>query len=433
MDITLKEFNDARRRISDLAHNTLLDKSDTFSRMSQADFYLKHENFQKTGSFKIRGATNKLLKMIENNDRSNVIASSAGNHAQGVACAAKFLGLNATVVMPQNAAVTKVLSTKTYGAEVVLSGEDYDECYEKAVEIAKEKNLKFVHPYNDLDVIAGQGTIGLEILEQLPDVDIVFVPTGGGGLLAGISTAIKKVNPNVKVYGVQADKANAIVQSFEIKKKVTTIGERTIADGIEVNNPGDISLDLIFQNVDGMISVDDDSIAEAVLALIERSKEVVEPAGAVSVAAALSGKIDIKGKKIVCVLSGGNIDVTLIDRIVKRCLINRRRFIELYLITERSMKSLVRLVDIISSTGANIIDIYSEELSSLYYINQRGICVICEIGDLQGREKLYRVLHQEGYVFSSNEENDYLYGNFLFNVPFEDRLKLFLKKEEDSE
>ncbi len=308
MDIELKDFETAQERLRPILHHTELDLSSTFSAMTGGKIYLKCENRQKTGSFKIRGASNKIAAMIERGERCPVVASSAGNHAQGVACAAKKFGIPATIVMPKTAPIAKAQATEGYGAKVVLAGDCYDDAYARACEICREEGAAFLHPYNDLEVIAGQGTLGLEVLGDLPSVDIVIVPAGGGGLLAGVAAAIKQVNPRVKVYGVQAEGADAIARSFREGKLVTTDTASTIADGIAVKAPGDISVELIRRYADGVLTVSDTAIADAILLLLERCKQVVEPAGATPLAAVLSGALDVKGKRVVCVLSGGNIE-----------------------------------------------------------------------------------------------------------------------------
>lgn len=399
MDIELKEFILAKERIKSTLHHTQTEYSLTLSEMTGGDIYLKCENHQKTGSFKIRGATNKIAKMIENGDKSPVIASSAGNHAQGVAHAAKNYGLKATIVMPKNAPLTKVEATKGYGAEVVLCGEVYDDAYNKACELCEEINAKFVHPYNDLDIIAGQGTIGLEIMNDLSDVDIVIVPAGGGGMLAGVATAIKKINSEVKVYGVQAKNANAIALSFDKKELVETKTANTIADGIAVKKPGDVAFELIKNNVDGILTVSESDISNAVLLLIERCKEVVEPAGATPVAALISKQIDVKNKKVVCVTSGGNIDVTCINSIIEKGLVARHRRIEL-LVTTKKQSSIKPVVSLIEDEGGNIITLELRNSSLMTKDNESLIYIACETSGLEHEEKIIEKFIRNGYRIS---------------------------------
>ena len=303
----LSQIMQAAQRLRGVLHHTELDLSATFSRMTGGNIYLKCENRQKTGSFKIRGATNKIASLMEKGELTSVVASSAGNHAQGVASAAKSFGIPATIVMPAAAPIAKVQATEGYGAKVVLHGACYDDAYAKACEICKTEGATFLHPYNDLEVIAGQGTLGVEILGDLPTVDMIIVPAGGGGLLSGTIAAVKQINPRVKVYGVQAEGANAIEQSYKEHCLVCTESAATIADGIAVKGPGNICVDIINQYCDGVVSVSDTEISSAILLLMERCKQIVEPAGATPVAAVLSGKIDVKGKNVVCVLSAATL------------------------------------------------------------------------------------------------------------------------------
>jgi threonine dehydratase len=294
--------------------------------MAGADIYLKCENLQKTGSFKVRGAYNKIARMTESGPLPHLVAASAGNHAQGVAYAAEVVGAKATIVMPRSAPLAKVSATEGYGPEIVLHGSGYDEAYEKARAICDEQGATFVHAYEDEDVIAGQGTIGLEILSSMPTADAIIVPAGGGGLLAGIAACVKQVNPRIKVFGVQADGADAIVRSFREKRHVATETAATIADGIAVRNPGEITTGIIREYADDMVTVSDAELAEAILLLLERTKLVVEPSGAAAVAAVINRKLpELAGKRVVCVLSGGNIDVSIIHEVVEQGLISRGR------------------------------------------------------------------------------------------------------------
>lgn len=396
MDIELLEFEKARERIKNTLHYTQIEYSSTLSEISGGKVYLKCENHQKTGSFKIRGATNKIVSMIEKGEKTDVVASSAGNHAQGVAYAAKNYGLKATIVMPAKAPLTKVEATKNYGAEVILYGDAYDDAYNKASEICKSRNAAFVHPYNDIEVIAGQGTIGLEILEEMEDVDIVIVPAGGGGLLAGISTSIKKINPKVKIYGVQSENADALVKSFESGILCETFTAATIADGIAVKKPGDIAFELIKNNVDGMIRVKEKDISDAVLFLIERCKEVVEPAGAASVAAIISSQIDVKGKKVVCITSGGNIDVTCVQDVIERALIARHRVVEMLLVTQEKPGFLRNIIDLVESTGAKILSFEMKYSSVLIHQNECMIYLGCEINGKEHEDCIIKALVDYG-------------------------------------
>ncbi len=290
-----------------------------------ADIILKTENLQVTGSFKVRGAAYKISQLSDEEKARGVIACSAGNHAQGVALAATKAGAKSLICLPDNAPISKVEATKKYGADVCLVPGVYDDAYNKALELRDSEGYTFVHPFNDEDVIAGQGTIGLEILEQVPDVDAVIVPVGGGGLISGVAYAIKALNPNVKVYGVQASGAPSMVNSIKEGKIKRLASVTTIADGIAVKEPGDLTFDIVSQYVDELVTVTDDEVAAAILALIEQQKLCAEGAGAVSVAAAMFNKVPVAGKKVVCLVSGGNIDVTILSRVIDRGLLKSGR------------------------------------------------------------------------------------------------------------
>ena len=319
--LTLQDVQEAKERLTPIIHDFPLVKSTTFSQMTGGEIYLKQENQQKTGSFKVRGASNKIMKMAENGPVGTVIASSAGNHAQGVAFAAAKTGAHAIIVMPKTAPIAKASATRGYGAEVVLHGSCYDEAYAKAVELQKEYNATFIHPFNDYDVMAGQGTLAIEMLRDQPDLDMLLIQAGGGGLIAGVATAAKAINPKVKVIGVQAEGAPAIYESFHQPEIHASKNVSTIADGIAVKTPGDLTMELINRYVDQMVVVGDDDIASTIMLLLERSKQVVEPSGAITLAAALAGKVDVKGKKVGVLLSGGEkqffqfiVDTTLFHR-----------------------------------------------------------------------------------------------------------------------
>ena len=402
MDIELKDFEIAQERLRPILHHTELDLSSTFSAMTGGTIYLKCENRQKTGSFKIRGASNKIAAMIERGERRPVVASSAGNHAQGVAYAAKKFGIAATIVMPKAAPIAKAQATEGYGAKVVLAGDCYDDAYARACEICREEGATFLHPYNDPEVIAGQGTLGLEILGDLPSVDIVIVPAGGGGLLAGVAAAIKQVNPRVKVYGVQAEGADAIARSFREGKLVTTETASTIADGIAVKAPGDISVDLIRRYADGVLTVSDTAIADAILLLLERCKQVVEPAGATPLAAVLSGALDVKGKRVVCVLSGGNIDVSFIQSIIERGLVARHRRIKFVVTLLDRPGSLMQMLGVISANGANILQIEHDKLSEGLNPNETNVHVSLEVGGEAHGNAVIAALKEKGYIVESD-------------------------------
>ena len=401
MELELKDFELAQERLKPILHHTELDLSSTFSSMTGGKVYLKCENRQKTGSFKIRGASNKIAAMVERGEKCSVVASSAGNHAQGVAYAAKKFGIPATIVMPKAAPIAKVQATEGYGAKVVLAGDCYDDAYARACEICRDEGAAFLHPYNDPEVIAGQGTLGMEILGDLPAVDIVIVPAGGGGLLAGVAAAVKQLNPRVKVYGVQAEGADAIARSYREGRLVTTESASTIADGIAVKAPGDITVDLIRRYADGVLTVSDTEIADAILLLLERCKQVVEPAGATPLAAVLSGRLDVKGKRVVCVLSGGNIDVSFIQSIIERGLVARHRRIKFVVTLVDRPGSLMQMLGVISTAGANILQLEHDKLSEGLNPNETNVHVSLEVGGEAHGDAVIRTLREKGYVVES--------------------------------
>ena len=400
--LPLSEIMTASRRLNSVLHHTELDLSSTFSRMTGGNIYLKCENRQKTGSFKIRGATNKISAMVERGERVPVVASSAGNHAQGVAYAASTFGIPATIVMPAAAPIAKVQATEGYGAKVVLAGSCYDEAYAKACEICEEEGAAFLHPYNDYEVMAGQGTLGLEILGDLPTVDVILVPAGGGGLLAGMIAAVKQVNPRVQVYGVQAEGADAIARSFREKKLVTTDSASTIADGIAVKSPGNLTVDIINRYGDGVLTVSDNEISGAILLLMERCKQIVEPAGASTVAAVLSGKLDVKGKNVVCVLSGGNIDVSFVQSIIEQGMVARHRRIRFVVKLRDKPGSLVQMLSVLAQNNANILTIEHDKLAAGLKPDETSVHIACEVGGKAHGDAVLKALRESGYEVEVN-------------------------------
>lgn len=361
MALNLSEIKRAQENIKEVVRRTPLFYSSTFSKQSGYEIYLKCENKQKTGAFKLRGAYNKITNLTQEEKDRGVIASSAGNHAQGVAYAATACGIKSTIVMPVTAPQAKVEATKGYGAEVVQFGEVYDECYEKAIEIQKQTGATFVHPFNDEEVMAGQGTIALEILEDLPDVDAILVPIGGGGLIAGIAVAAKTIKPEVKIIGVQAEIIASSKASLEAGKVVTVEGTKSLADGISVKTPGDISFKYIKEYVDEIVTVSEDEISFASFALMERGKLIAEGAGATPLAAILANKIKISGKKIAVLVSGGNIDIAMVAKIINRELIlqKRRLYFEVELLDK--VGQLGTLINHIGKLGANIVTLRQEK------------------------------------------------------------------------
>ena len=325
-----------------------------------SSIYLKTENLQITGSFKVRGAYYKMSNLSAQEKEKGVIACSAGNHAQGVALAAQKNGIKAVICLPDGAPISKIEATKSYGADVCLVEGVYDDAYKKALELRDECGYTFIHPFNDEDVIAGQGTIALEIADQVPDLDAIIVPIGGGGLISGIAYTIKQINPSVKVYGVQAAGAPSMYKSVKNGQIEELASVSTIADGIAVKKPGDLTYEICSKYVDEIVTVTDDEISAAILTLMEQQKMVTEGAGAIAVAAAMFGKLDIAGKKVVCVLSGGNIDVTILSRVIKRGLLMSGRTCQLMIELADKPGQLKNVSRIIADLGGNVISVHHE-------------------------------------------------------------------------
>ena len=328
--------------------------------------YLKLDNFQKTGSFKIRGAYNKVSQLSEEEKRAGVITASAGNHGQAVAFAAALFNIRSVIVVPEGAPIVKIQAIKNYNpnGEVVEFGRTYDDAYQKALEIKEKENLTFVHAYNDMDVIKGQATIGLEIMEQLPDVDYIFCPIGGGGLISGLSSYVKEKNPDVKVIGVQSENAPSIYWSFKKDALIESETKTTICDGIAVKKPGDITIPMIKKYVDDVILVSDEEVAKSILLLMERAKTFVEGAGAVSLAAILFEKLDITNKKIVAVLSGGNLTPNLMSLIISKGLIKAGRLVKFKVKVTDAPGELMKVLKIIAELRGNVVSITHDRLSA---------------------------------------------------------------------
>ena len=400
--LTVKDFEAAANRLKNVIHTIPLATSSTFSAMTGAEVYLKYENQQKTGSFKVRGAYNKIMKRHEEGGLKAVVASSAGNHAQGVAFAATSVGVKSTIVMPKAAPIAKVAATEGYGAEVVLAGTIYDEAYARAIEICEETGAEFIHPFDDEDVMAGQGTIALEILRDLPGVDMIFVPVGGGGLISGIAAYAKQINPRVQIIGVQAAGASAAVNAFHNDDPQPSDTVHTIADGIAVKNPGATTMEYINTYVDRMVTVSDADISSTILLLLERTKQVVEPAGAASLAALLSGKIDVHGKKVVCVLSGGNIDVSFIHKVVEKGLVTRGRHMKFSTIMPDIPGALSRFSQIVADCNANVILFQHDRVQAELDIDEAIVQVVCEVGGKEHGQRLLDALKDAGYAIMSH-------------------------------
>ena len=371
--------------------------------MTGAEVYLKYENQQKTGSFKVRGAYNKIMKRFAEGDLHAVVASSAGNHAQGVAFAATAAGVKSTIVMPRSAPIAKVSATQGYGAEVVLAGNIYDEAYAKACEICEETGAEFIHPFDDEDDMAGQGTIALEILRDLPGVDMIFVPAGIRRRTdLGVAACAKRGQPRASDHQRQAEGAPAIANSFRTGERTPSDTVHTIADGIAVKTPGEKTFEYIKKYVDRVVTVSDDEIASAVLLLLERCKQVVETSGAAPLAAVLNNKVDVKGKKVVCVLSGGNIDVSFIHKIVEKGLITRCRQLKFSVLMPDAAGALEHFSHIVAQQNANIILFQHDRVQTDLEIGEAIIHVVCEVGGVDYAKRLIDTLTDDGYkVFTS--------------------------------
>ena len=361
------------------------------------DLYLKTENLQVTGSFKVRGAYYKMARLSDEEKARGVVACSAGNHAQGVALAAQKNGIKAVICLPDGAPISKVEATKSYGAEVCLVEGVYDDAYQKALSLRDEKGYTFIHPFNDEDVIAGQGTIALELLEQLPDLDAVLVPIGGGGLISGIAYTLKTLKPSVKVYGVQASGAPSMKNSVEHGKIEKLNAVATIADGIAVKEPGDLTYELCTKYVDGIVSVSDDEISTAILALMEKHKLIAEGAGAVAVAAAMFNKVDLQGKKAVCVVSGGNIDVTILSRVIKRGLWMSGRSCQLNIELVDKPGQLKNVSRIIAELGGNVTEVYHERSNADLEVNGCYLRVSLETRNFEHIKQIKTALTDFGF------------------------------------
>ena len=399
--LDLKEIEDARNRLQKVVYTTPFAYAPILSEMSGYDVYLKKENLQRTGSFKLRGAFNKIATLIESGRRNGVVAASAGNHAQGVAFAARHFGIDGTIVMPESTPLTKVMGVRELGAEVILKGTNYDEAYAYAVEYAKEHHKDFVHPFADKEVMAGQGTIALEMLDEVKDLDAVVVPVGGGGLISGISTAIKSISCDIQVIGISSKGAPAMKMSFDAKRPIDTTSVRTIADGIAVRDTSPVTLEYILKYVDSIDTVCEDEIANAILFLLERQKLMVEGAGAVGVAALMHGHLNQlpKGSKIGIVLSGGNIDVTMLSLIIEKGLIKSYRKMKLVVTLIDKPGALKRLSELFESVNANIVQIGYDRTSTDLEFGDAHVSVSLETKGQDHQESIRNALTREGFPF----------------------------------
>ena len=398
MTITYNDVVDAKNTQSNLIQKTSLVYSGSFSKMSGSEVYLKNEFQQKTGSFKIRGAYYKIKSLTSEEKKHGVVAASAGNHSQGVAFASYIEKINCTIVMPKNASPAKVAATRGYGANVILHGLTYDESWAKAQQISAETGATIIHAFDDPQIICGQGVIGLEILDDLPDVDEIYVPIGGGGLAAGIILAVKENNPNVKIIGVESSAFPAMKKSIEKGQLETVEGGYTIADGISVKTPGKITFDIIKNNIDEIVTIDDSDIIKTMFLLMERNKSVIEPAGAVGLAYLLSKK-PAPNKKVVPILCGGNIDMYLLGQIVTKGLTAMGRMLKIIITLKDKPGALKEIVEEISSLSVNIVEVIHDRLSSTINAGAVGVTLSLETENQEQADQLITRLKEKNIEF----------------------------------
>lgn len=401
MTVTLEKIKEARELLKGQISETPIFTS---SRMGE-NLYIKMENLQKTGSFKIRGAYNKVAHLTEEEAKKGVISCSAGNHAQGVALSATNQGIKSYICIPSVAPLSKVEATRGYGGEVIIVDGTFDDAQERAYELEKEKDLTYVAPFDDEYVIAGQGTIGLEILEQIDDLKYVVVPIGGGGLISGIAVAIKESNPDIKVIGVEPENAASMKASIEAGKRVTLDSANTMADGIAVKCPGEITFDLVNKYVDEIVTVSEEEIINAILRLLEEGKVSAEGAGASSVAAILEEKYDFSDGKVCAVLSGGNINMNAISKIIRQGLFESGRMTEISTVIPDRPGELIRLLEIIREKGANVLTINQYSESEEMDLETAVVRIVLETFNEDHKDEIYQALYDEGYRDARFNEN----------------------------
>ena len=398
--ITISDVYAASKRIKGLAYYTALEYSNTISKIAGCKAYLKLENLQKTGSFKVRGAINKIATLSEEEKKKGVVAASAGNHAQGVAFASSMAGCKATIVMPEFASTAKVSATKGYGAEVVLHGKVFDESLQYAMKLCSEEGKTFVHPFNDKYVMAGQGTIALEILEQLEKVDVIIGAIGGGGLMSGVAYAAKQIKPEIRVIGVQAEQCPSFAVSKAEHKICCVKTANTMADGIAVKAPGDKTAGVLMKYLDEVVTVDEESIAQAMLVMLERCKIVSEGSGATPIAALLSGKVKglTESTNVVCIVSGGNLDVNVINKVIERGLVKAGRKVEFTVELADVPGAIKDLLAHITEEKATVVGVSTRRPAT----SAIGVC-LCDVQmecyGVEHRDKVFDILKKNGYVF----------------------------------
>ena len=402
MPISLDDIKAARARIGPLIQETAVSQSRSISERLGTEVILKLENQQTTGSFKVRGSLNKMLSLTPQELAKGIVASSAGNHAQGVAYSATRVGAKSHVVMPQTAALAKILATQRYGANVILHGRVYDESYQHALELERQHGYTFVHPFEDPLVIAGQGTLGLELLEQIPDLESVIMPIGGGGLMSGVATAIKALKPSVRIYGAVSSVSPAMLTLFRKQPLAAPTSELTIADGISVKKPSQVMYqDYISRLVDDIIDVTDEEIAESIVYFLERAKTLVEGSGAVGLAAAEKAGWDL-GRKSCLVLSGGNIDLNMVSKVIERGLSTRGRLIRISAIVPDRPGSLMRLANTIAEKGANIMDVHHDRVHPGVRLSETAVEFLLETRGPEHAKEVQEALRQAGARIVNN-------------------------------
>ncbi len=402
--IDLTDIENAQEKLTGVIHHTRLEPSRTFSELADCSIHLKTENLQRTGSFKIRGAFNFMRSLPAASAACGVVAASAGNHAQGVALAAQEAGMQATVVMPRGTPISKIAATRSYGAEVLLHGTVFDDAFERALQIQQETGAALVHAFDHPQIIAGQGTVGLEILRDLPQVSTVLVPIGGGGLISGTALAIKEQSPQVKIIGVEAEGAASARASLNAGQIVSLAQVRTIADGISVKRPGELTYEIMSRYVDDVVTVTDDEIASTVLLLLERAKLVVEGAGAAALAAAVYHPGSLRGEKVVAVLSGGNIDVNFVSRIIEQGLIKTGRRISLTTVLPDRPGNLQQFLAVVAENGANVISIYHDRLDANTPLDEVQVNVVLETHSTEHACMVASALQEAGYTVDAGHE-----------------------------
>ena len=413
MTVTIDDVRAAAAGLDGRVRRTPMLQSRALSDATRADVWLKAENLQRTGSFKIRGALNRIAALSDEERVRGVIAASAGNHAQGVAVAAAAYGVSATIVMPATAPLAKVKATRDYGADVVLSGDSYDDARGEAQRIAATRRLCPIHAFDDARIVAGQGTVGLEIAADLPDPDVVIVPVGGGGLAAGIAVALAGISPRTKIIGVQAEAATGAARSLAEGRAATVAPGPTIAEGIAVGGPGAVTFPLLQQYLESVIVVTEDEIAQAMVLLLERSKLVVEGAGAASVAALMSGKVDVAGRRAVAVLSGGNVDITMLARVVEHGLSQAGRYLTLTVGLDDRPGQLARLADVLSATGANVMSVSHQRFGIDIAVGRVQVSTLLEVRDRDHAREVVAALEGSGWRHRPGETPEFVPEDWL--------------------